>query len=273
MDLGVSRVPKRVESTGPGCDESARGQDDQDDEGDNECDDDECSKQGLELLARDELSYGLYESDELKQTKDTCKEGDERDGKSGIPREHTERSHMFTRSDGKEPNERNLHRRQRANHIPRRIRDVNLVTEPPHQNKHERMQRDHVGDEYVSAPCGDHPSVEDGGEHAPECGSLFNGADPEVECVHEEEDGDGFVVVGAGDGSGDVACEDVGQLRGKGVDLWMLGLPGTIPMNAAANNPVDSSAISQVNLSSHQQLPEAPFLLPKGPLTNTSQSP
>jgi hypothetical protein len=31
------------------------------------------------------------------------------------------------------------------------------------------------------------------------------------------------------------------------------GLPGTIPINAAANNPVDSSAISQVNLSPTHQ--------------------
>jgi hypothetical protein len=115
---------------------------------------------------------------------------------------------MFTRSNGKEPNERHLHRSERPNNIPRRIRDVNLVAEPAHQDEHKRMERNHVGDEDVSAPCCDHPSVEECREHAPECGALFDGADPEVEGVHEEEDGDGFVVVGAGDGSGDIAwCE------------------------------------------------------------------
>lgn len=41
-------------------------------------------------------------------------------------------------------------------------------------------------------------------------------------------------------------------------------LPGTIPMNAAANNPVDSSAISHVNLSSASaHLP--PFVCSKHP--------
>jgi hypothetical protein len=120
----------------------------------------------------------------------------------------TEGSHMFTGTNGKEPNERNLHRSKRPNNIPRRIRDINLVAKPAHQDEHKRMQRNHIGDEDVSAPCCDHPSVKEGREHAPECGTLLDGADPEVEGVHEKEDGDGFVVVGAGDGSGDVAwCE------------------------------------------------------------------
>lgn len=112
---------------------------------------------------------------------------------------------MFTRSYGKEPDERYLHRRQRSNHIPRRIRDINLVIKPSHQDEHKRMQRDHVGDKDVTAPGGDHPAVKDGGEHTVESGTLLDGADPEVECVHEEEDGDGFVVIRASDGSGDVA--------------------------------------------------------------------
>jgi hypothetical protein len=43
VHLGISGIPKRVESTGPGRDESGRGQDDQDDEGNDEGDNDECS--------------------------------------------------------------------------------------------------------------------------------------------------------------------------------------------------------------------------------------
>lgn len=74
------------------------------------------------------------------------------------------------------------------------------------------MQWDHVGDEDVSTPGGDHPAIEEGGKHAPQGGALLDGADPEVKGEHEEEDGDGFVVVRARDGSRDVAWAAWGRL-------------------------------------------------------------
>ena len=72
MNFGVSGIPQRVESTGPRRDESGGRQDDQDDERDDKGDDDECAKERLELLARDELSYRLDKGHELEQTKDAC---------------------------------------------------------------------------------------------------------------------------------------------------------------------------------------------------------
>mgnify|MGYP006950205360 CR=1 FL=1 len=77
--------------------------------------------------------------------------------------------------------------------------------ETTHQDEHERVKRDHIRDEDVSSPGGDHIAVKEGREHAPHGRALFNGADPEVKGIHEEEDGDSFVVIRAGDGSRDVA--------------------------------------------------------------------
>jgi len=71
MDLGVSSVPKRVESTSPWCDPARESQHDQDGETDGKDEYDECSKEHLELSARYHLSDDLDESDQLEQTKDT----------------------------------------------------------------------------------------------------------------------------------------------------------------------------------------------------------
>jgi hypothetical protein len=119
----------------------------------------------------------------------------------------TERGHVFTGPDRQEPDKGHLHTSQRPDHIPTRIRRIDPVTEPPHQNKHKHVQGYHIGDKDVSSPGGYHPSVEYGREGRVEGGTGLGGTDPEVEGEHEEEDGDGFVVVGTGDGSGDVACD------------------------------------------------------------------
>lgn len=62
-----------------------------------------------------------------------------------------------------------------------------------------------VGDEDVTTPSSDHPSIEQRGEHTVECTSLFECTNPQVKGEHEEEDGDGLVVIGTSDGSRNVA--------------------------------------------------------------------
>lgn len=73
MNFCVSRVPERVETTGPGRDPSARGQDDEHGKGNDECCDDECTEEELELFARYEFSYGFDKGDELEQAEDAWK--------------------------------------------------------------------------------------------------------------------------------------------------------------------------------------------------------
>ena len=70
MNLGVARVPKRVESPGPRSDPSARGQQDEHSQRQGESDDDKRSQEELELSVRYKSTDNLDESDELKQTKD-----------------------------------------------------------------------------------------------------------------------------------------------------------------------------------------------------------
>ena len=62
------------------------------------------------------------------------------------------------------------------------------------------MQRQQVCNEDVSAPRADHVSVEESREASPHNASDLDGLDPQVEGEDQEENGDGFVVVAAGDG-------------------------------------------------------------------------
>ena len=72
MDLGITRVPKRVESPGPRSDPSARSQQDEYSQRQGESDDDKSSQEELELPVGYQSTDDLDECDELKQTKDAC---------------------------------------------------------------------------------------------------------------------------------------------------------------------------------------------------------
>lgn len=72
MNLCVPRVPERVESTGPGCNPSARGQDDEHGKCNDERGNDKCAEEELELFTRDEFSYGFDKGNELEQAEDSC---------------------------------------------------------------------------------------------------------------------------------------------------------------------------------------------------------
>lgn len=73
VDLGVSSIPQRVEPTSPGSNEARGSQRDKHSKRNRKSGDHKGSKQELELLPRDELSYSFDKRDELQQAKDTCK--------------------------------------------------------------------------------------------------------------------------------------------------------------------------------------------------------
>lgn len=112
---------------------------------------------------------------------------------------------MFTASDGKEPDERNLHACQSTEGVPSGVADVQPGAETTHADQNERMQRQKVGDEHVSAPSADHVTVEERSEATPHDASNLDGLDPQVEGEDQQEDGNCLVVVAASDRSRDVS--------------------------------------------------------------------
>ena len=77
------------------------------------------------------------------------------------------------------------------------------------------MEGQQAGDEGVATPGGDHVAIEEGTEGAPQHGAELEGLDPEVEGEDEEEDGDGLIVVAAGNRARNVARGDAHEDGGK----------------------------------------------------------
>lgn len=223
VDLCVSSVPEGVEATGPGCNDASDCQEDETTERNDENDQDKSTEQGLELLAGKLSANPIHECDQLEETEDT------------------ERRHVLRTANGQETNEGNLHTRKRAECIPRSVADVEPGAVASHADQHEGVQRQQVGDEDISTPCGDHVAVEQRGQRAPEHGTLLDSLDPQVEGEDEEEDGDSLVVVatsnrtrdvtggdtheGCGEqasgGGGDhLGGQEVGRERGKTRESW-----------------------------------------------------
>jgi hypothetical protein len=117
--------------------------------------------------------------------------------------------------DGQETNEWNLHAGQRSEGVPSRVADVQPGAESTHADQDEGVQRQQVCDEDVSTPCADHVSVEERSQATPHNASNLDGLDPEVEGEDQEEDGNGLVVVAAGDGTRDVARRNAHEDGGE----------------------------------------------------------
>jgi len=77
------------------------------------------------------------------------------------------------------------------------------------------VQRDQICDEDISAPRADHVAVEQGCESSPHDTPHLHGLDPEVEGVHQQEDGNGLVVIAPRYGTRDVAWRDSHEARCK----------------------------------------------------------
>ncbi len=113
--------------------------------------------------------------------------------------------HVLRCTHGLKADEWHLHRGESTNRVPAGVGDIEPRRKAAHEDKHEGVQRDHICNEDVSSPRCDHVEVEDGSNGAVERRTMLHGTDPAPEGEHEEEDGDGFVVVGSGDGTGDIA--------------------------------------------------------------------
>ena len=94
------------------------------------------------------------------------------------------------------------------------------------------MERDHVCNECITTwvelitrygnkilkkhtPGSDHVKVEYSGDGTEESTSELESLDPGIESEHEEENSDGFVVVGASYGTGDVSWSDTDECCGE----------------------------------------------------------
>jgi len=73
VNLGVTRVPERVETTTPRSNDAREGEEDENTEGCKEDDQDEGTEQCLELLARQSLAHKLDETNKLEETENTCR--------------------------------------------------------------------------------------------------------------------------------------------------------------------------------------------------------
>lgn len=112
---------------------------------------------------------------------------------------------MLATPNGQETNEGNLHASQRSQGVPSRVADIKPRAETTHADQHKGVQREQVCNENVSTPCADHVTVEESRQASPHNASNLDGLDPQVEGEDQEENGNGFVVVAAGDGSRDIS--------------------------------------------------------------------
>jgi len=147
---------------------------------------------------------------------------------------------VFAGADGLESDEGDLHTRKRANGIPRRVGDVETAGESSHQDKYQGVQRNHVCDECVATcvrsirnttgqlarrtPSCHHVEIEKSGKGSEESAAEFERLDPAVECKHEEEDGDSFIVVGTSDGTRNVTRDNANERRSEETSTAILHL-------------------------------------------------
>ena len=120
---------------------------------------------------------------------------------------------MFPRLNMLEADEADLHPEQHSQHIGAVVGDIEPLRVPPGDEQDEHVEREEVDDEDVASPGGDHVEVAERGGERPGEGPGVDGADEEVEGEQQREDGDALVVVGPGDGAGDVSGAD-GDERG-----------------------------------------------------------
>lgn len=90
------------------------------------------------------------------------------------------------------------------------------------------MQWDDVSDEHVTTPSGDHVEVEQSSGSGVQDGTGLLGLDPEHEGDHQQSDGDGFVIVGTGNGSGDITWDNSHERSSQQTSAGVLDLLGEV---------------------------------------------
>lgn len=81
-------------------------------------------------------------------------------------------------------------------------------------------------EEAQRTPCSHHVKVEYRSYGTVERTSQLEGFDPEVECEHQQEDGDGFVVVGPRDGTRNISGSNANEGRREETRALVLHLLG-----------------------------------------------
>lgn len=136
---------------------------------------------------------------------------------------HTQGRHVFAGLHRKETNKGNLHAGQRSESIPRRVANVKTGAVSAHADQNEGVHGQEAGNEDIATPRGDHVAVEDGAQRSPQHGTKLESLDPEEEGKDEKENGDGLVVVAAGDGSRDVTGRNAHEDGSKKASRRRLG--------------------------------------------------
>lgn len=108
---------------------------------------------------------------------------------------------MLAGLDGEEANKRNLHAGQCSQSVPGGVADIEARAVSAHADQSQGVHREETGDEGVSTPRCHHVTVEQSAEGSPKHGTQLKSLDPQVEGEDKKEDGDGFVIVAAGNGS------------------------------------------------------------------------
>ena len=179
--LGVRRVPQRVEAACPRRDVASVRERHERRERCERQDRDARAHQHLELRGRHVPPHGFRERNQLQQAK------------------HAERGHVLGRTHGLEPDKGDLHASERSDRVERRVRHVQPLAKAAHEDEHQGVQRDHVGDKHVATPRGNHVKVRERCEHAKEHAAVAHRAHPQIEREQQQKDGDGLVIVRACD--------------------------------------------------------------------------
>lgn len=197
VDFGVASIPERVETSGPRRNCARNCEEHKPTKGYGKDDHDQTAEKSLELLAGKLLSNVFGASNQLNQAEDT------------------EGRHVVRVADRQESNEWNLHASQCTKRIPSGVADIEPRAVPSHTDQDEGVQREQVGDENVTTPSRDHISIEQCTKRRPHRRTLFQALDPKIEGKDEQENGDGFVIVTSGNGSGDIPRSDAHEYCGE----------------------------------------------------------
>lgn len=127
---------------------------------------------------------------------------------------------MLARLDWQEADKGNLHAGQCPQRIPSGIADIEAGAVPAHADENEGMHGEETGDEGVSTPRRHHVSVKQCAEGSPKHGAQLERLDPQIKGEDEKEDGNGFVVVAAGDGSRDVTRRNAHEDSSQETRRW-----------------------------------------------------
>jgi hypothetical protein len=114
---------------------------------------------------------------------------------------HTESRHVLATPDRQEADKRNLHTGQCTKSKPRGVADIKPGRVTAHEDQHQGMQGQQIGDEDIASPSRNHVAIKECRQGTPSDGTFLDSLDPEIEGEDEKEDGNGFVIIAASNGS------------------------------------------------------------------------